>query len=182
MARYGQAFKKTVVAKLLPPNTASIEEVSPEVAVSVDPLERWRAEALSTLPGVPQTPARVAVSPVGRISECDEQHVLRRKSCHRDRRLLLAVPKYLPSALDHPCIHFVPNPPPASRAHPAQPVECGHSCSPPETSQTTPPAWFLRLPRPAQWDGPVHRRSSSPASSPIVPWSSPSTAHPSATR
>jgi transposase len=47
MARYGQAFKKKVVAKLLPPNTASIEEVFREVGLSVDALERWRAEALT---------------------------------------------------------------------------------------------------------------------------------------
>jgi hypothetical protein len=48
MARYGQAFKTKVVARLLPPNTASIEEVSREVGVSADTLERWRAEALTT--------------------------------------------------------------------------------------------------------------------------------------
>ena len=48
MARYGQAFKNKVVAKLLPPNTASIEELSREVGVSVDTLERWRAQALTT--------------------------------------------------------------------------------------------------------------------------------------
>ena len=48
MARYGQAFKNKVVAKLLPPNTTSIEEVSREVGVSVDTLERWRAQALTT--------------------------------------------------------------------------------------------------------------------------------------
>jgi DNA-binding transcriptional MerR regulator len=48
MAGYGQAFKTKVVARLLPPNTASIEEVSREVGVSADTLERWRAEALTT--------------------------------------------------------------------------------------------------------------------------------------
>jgi DNA-binding transcriptional MerR regulator len=48
MARYGTAFKNKVVAKLLPPNIASIEEVSREVGVSVDTLERWRAQALTT--------------------------------------------------------------------------------------------------------------------------------------
>ena len=35
MARFGQAIKKKVVAKLQPPNTASIEEVSREVDVSI---------------------------------------------------------------------------------------------------------------------------------------------------
>lgn len=48
MARYGQAFKNKVLAKLLPPNTASLEEVSQEVGVSVDTLQRWRSESLST--------------------------------------------------------------------------------------------------------------------------------------
>jgi len=48
MARYGQTFKNKVVAKLLPPNTASIEDVSREVGVSVDTLQRWRAGALTT--------------------------------------------------------------------------------------------------------------------------------------
>ena len=35
MARFGQAIKKKVAAKLLPPNSASIEEVSREVGVSI---------------------------------------------------------------------------------------------------------------------------------------------------
>lgn len=46
MARYGQVFKKTVIAKLLFPSTASLQEVSREVGVSVDTLERWRAQSL----------------------------------------------------------------------------------------------------------------------------------------
>lgn len=48
MARYGQAFKNKVLAKLLPPSLASLEQVSQEVGVSIDTLERWRAEALTT--------------------------------------------------------------------------------------------------------------------------------------
>ena len=48
MARYGQAFKNKVIAKLLPPNTASLVEISREVGVSTDTLERWRAESLTT--------------------------------------------------------------------------------------------------------------------------------------
>jgi transposase len=47
MARYGQAFKDRVVARLLPPESASVEEVSREIGVGVSTLERWRAEALS---------------------------------------------------------------------------------------------------------------------------------------
>ena len=47
MARYGQAFKNKVLAKVLPPNMASLEEISVEVGVSVDTLERWRSESLT---------------------------------------------------------------------------------------------------------------------------------------
>jgi DNA-binding transcriptional MerR regulator len=47
LARYGQAFKDKAVAKLLPPESGSLEAVAQEVGVSVDTLERWRDEALS---------------------------------------------------------------------------------------------------------------------------------------
>lgn len=47
MARYGQAFKDRAVARLLPPESASIETVAQELSISVSTLERWRAEALS---------------------------------------------------------------------------------------------------------------------------------------
>jgi DNA-binding transcriptional MerR regulator len=47
MARYGQDFKNKVLAKLLPPSTASLQEVSNEVGVSMNTLERWRAESLT---------------------------------------------------------------------------------------------------------------------------------------
>lgn len=46
MARYGQAFKDRVVAKLLPPESADISKVSQEIGVGTNTLERWRAEAL----------------------------------------------------------------------------------------------------------------------------------------
>jgi len=42
-----RVFKNKVIAKLLPPNTASLEEISREVGVSIDTLERWRAESLT---------------------------------------------------------------------------------------------------------------------------------------
>ena len=48
MARYGQAFKERAVARLLPPESASIQQVSQELGVSVATLERWRADALAT--------------------------------------------------------------------------------------------------------------------------------------
>jgi hypothetical protein len=48
MARYGQSFKARAVARLLPPESASLQAVSQELGVGVDPLERWRSDALST--------------------------------------------------------------------------------------------------------------------------------------
>ena len=47
MARYGQAYKDRIVARLLPPESSSVEHVSREVGVSVATLERWRADALA---------------------------------------------------------------------------------------------------------------------------------------
>lgn len=47
MARYGQAFKDRMVARLLPPESADVSVVSREAGVSADTLERWRSEALS---------------------------------------------------------------------------------------------------------------------------------------
>jgi transposase len=47
VARYGQAYKDRVVARLLPPESSSVEHVSREVGVSVATLERWRADALA---------------------------------------------------------------------------------------------------------------------------------------
>lgn len=47
MARYGQKFKAQAVARLLPPVSSPVEEVSREIGVAVDTLERWRSEALA---------------------------------------------------------------------------------------------------------------------------------------
>jgi transposase-like protein len=47
VARFGQAFKDRAVARLLPPESAAIDVVSREIGVSVDTLERWRAQALA---------------------------------------------------------------------------------------------------------------------------------------
>jgi len=47
MARYGRAFKERAVARLLPPESSSVETVSREIGVGVDTLERWRSEALA---------------------------------------------------------------------------------------------------------------------------------------
>lgn len=47
MARYSKAFKAKAVARLLPPESATLEDVSREIGVRTDTLSRWRAEALS---------------------------------------------------------------------------------------------------------------------------------------
>ena len=48
MARYGKAFKDRAVARLLPPESASVESVSQSLGVSGSTLERWRADALAS--------------------------------------------------------------------------------------------------------------------------------------
>ena len=47
MARYGEAFRNRVVARLLPPESANIGTVAKEIGVSVQTLERWREDAHS---------------------------------------------------------------------------------------------------------------------------------------
>jgi transposase len=47
MARYGQKFKERVVARLLPPESAPVGDVSNKIGISVATLERWRAEFLA---------------------------------------------------------------------------------------------------------------------------------------
>ena len=47
MARYGQEFKDRAVARLLPPESATLDDVAHEIGVGVSTLERWRSEALS---------------------------------------------------------------------------------------------------------------------------------------
>jgi transposase len=47
LARYGQAFKDRAVARLLPPESAALDDVSRDVGIGVDTLVRWRSDALS---------------------------------------------------------------------------------------------------------------------------------------
>ena len=47
MARYGQAFRDRAVARLLPPESATLDEVAREFGVGVGTLERWRSDALA---------------------------------------------------------------------------------------------------------------------------------------
>ena len=41
MARYGQAYKDRIVARLLPPESSSVEQVSREVGVSAAVQRHW---------------------------------------------------------------------------------------------------------------------------------------------
>lgn len=45
MARYGEAFKSKVVGRMLPPESAKMGELSQELGISIQTLERWREEA-----------------------------------------------------------------------------------------------------------------------------------------
>jgi len=51
LARYGEIYKRRVVARLLPPESAPVELVAREVGVSPATLERWRATALADASG-----------------------------------------------------------------------------------------------------------------------------------
>ena len=51
MARYGQKFKDTAVARLLPPQSCPVATLSARIGISVGTLERWRAEALANAGG-----------------------------------------------------------------------------------------------------------------------------------
>lgn len=47
MTRYGQEFKDKAVARLQPPERASLADVAQEFGVSIQTLEKWRDAALS---------------------------------------------------------------------------------------------------------------------------------------
>ena len=49
MARYGQEFKDTAVARLMPPESASVPVVPQPWRISVAALKRWRARALDLI-------------------------------------------------------------------------------------------------------------------------------------
>ena len=48
MARYGQAFKDRAVARLLPPESATVEVVAREIGIGARTLEGWREQAQSS--------------------------------------------------------------------------------------------------------------------------------------
>ncbi len=75
MARFGQSFKDRAVARLLPPESATLELVSKEVGITVETLERWR-ESLQSMPARGRAwtaPAKLqAVITTAALSEVDK--------------------------------------------------------------------------------------------------------------
>ena len=47
MARYGQTFRDRAVARLLPPESAAVQEVAHAVGIGVGTLQRWQEEVQS---------------------------------------------------------------------------------------------------------------------------------------
>ena len=75
MARYGQAFNDRAVARLLPPESATLELVAREVGIGAATLGRWRE-------GVQSRPARLeavittaALAEAGKSAWCREHGV-----------------------------------------------------------------------------------------------------------
>ena len=75
MARYGQTFKDRAVARLLPPESATLELVSKEGGIASGTLQRWREEVQS-MPARGRAwtaPARLqAVITTAALSEADK--------------------------------------------------------------------------------------------------------------
>ena len=75
MARYGQSFKDRAVARLLPPESATLELVSKEVGVASGTLQRWRDD-IQSMPARGRAwtaPARLqAVITTAALSEADK--------------------------------------------------------------------------------------------------------------
>lgn len=84
MARYGEAYRNRVVARLLPPESAEVGAVSREIGVAVKTLERWREGARSKSAGGRVWSARArfeavittaALDAAGRSAWCREHGV-----------------------------------------------------------------------------------------------------------
>lgn len=72
MARYGEAFRNRVVARLLPPESADVSAVAKEIGVSVQTLERWREEAQSRPARVRAWTASARLEAVITVAAMDE--------------------------------------------------------------------------------------------------------------
>jgi transposase len=75
LARFGQSFKDRAVARLLPPESATLEKVCKEVGITVNTLERWR-ENVQSMPARGRAwtaPAKLqAVITTASLSEVDK--------------------------------------------------------------------------------------------------------------
>ena len=75
MARFGQSFKDRAVARLLPPESATLELVSKEAGIVVGTLEKWR-ESIASMPARGRAwtaPAKLqAVITTAALSEVDK--------------------------------------------------------------------------------------------------------------
>lgn len=75
MARYGQTFKDRAVARLLPPESATLELVSKEVGIAVGTLQRWQ-DSVQSMPARGRAwtaPAKLqAVITTAALSEADQ--------------------------------------------------------------------------------------------------------------
>ncbi|WER48983.1 transposase [Cupriavidus sp. WKF15] len=91
MARYRQAFKDRAIARMLPPESASVEQVAAETGISPAALERWRASALHALAGDPSGSGAARLDMLVAVGGLDEQE-----------RLAWCLGKGVePAALDH---------------------------------------------------------------------------------
>ena len=75
MARYGGAFRNRAVARLLPPESAKVGEVSREIGVSVQTLERWREDAQSRPARLEVVITTAAMDESGKSAWCREHGV-----------------------------------------------------------------------------------------------------------
>jgi transposase len=75
VARYGKSFKDRAVARLLPPESATLELVSQEVGIASGTLQRWRDD-IQSIPALGRAwtgPARLqAVITTAALSEADK--------------------------------------------------------------------------------------------------------------
>ena len=75
MARYGQSFKDRAVARLLPPESATLELVSKEVGIGAGTLQRW-SDDIQSMPARGRAwtaPAKLqAVITTAALSEADK--------------------------------------------------------------------------------------------------------------
>jgi len=75
LARFGQSFKDRAVARLLPPESATLELVSKEAGIVVGTLEKWR-ESIASMPARGRAwtaPAKLqAVITTAALSEVDK--------------------------------------------------------------------------------------------------------------